>query len=90
MARHLFGEGMGRINHALDALCPEIGAEPVNAAEPANARRDGLRLRLARAAGKRKHGMNVRQLGNARRKRARFARTAEDQQAHACAPEITA
>jgi len=88
MARHLFRKRMRRVDHALNPLALQICAKPVDAAKAADAHRDRLRLRLACPAGKRKHGADVRQLGNACGKRAGFARAAEDQHAHATNSDI--
>ena len=75
---HLRSEGVRRVDQMSDAHVPEVGGEPWDAAETADAHRNRLHLGHLHATGiaERRADATFRQRG---RQRARFGRTAEDQ-----------
>ena len=86
VARHLRGEGMGRVDHRVDPLGLEKSAQPPDAAEAAAAHGDRRRRRRARAPGERQDRRDVGPPGERGGERARFGRAAEEKKAHRLAP----
>lgn len=88
IGRHLIGIGMRRIDHGVDALVAKVLRKPIDPAEAADASRDGLRPGCGRAAGQRQRCVEPRIACDPSRKRGRFCRAAEDQNAksfgHGC------
>ncbi len=82
VSAHPACEGMRRVNQYADALFVKIVGEAGGAAEAADPCCDGLNARRSRSAGKRKHCVEARVVGEKFRKRARFGRAAQEEDAH--------
>ena len=82
VGRHARGEGMGRVDDDVDALGAKIGREALGTPEAADALRDRRRRRIGGRAGERQDGFEIRLAREAARQRARFRRSAEDEQAN--------
>ncbi len=82
IAAHLAGKRVGRVNEDADVLFAQIVHESRNAAKPANSHRYRLRKGRSSPASKRQDGIETRVRGEQSRKRARFRRTSQDENAH--------
>jgi hypothetical protein len=74
---------MRRVDDRVDALAFEVGGEALGAAEAADALRDRRRRGIGGYARKRQNGRNIRLAGDPPRERARFRRSAENEQTKA-------
>jgi hypothetical protein len=74
---------MSRVNHRIDALGREIGAEAGGAAEAADPERNRRRRGIGGRARKREDRLNLGLAGDPPRERARLRRAAENEQAKA-------
>lgn len=78
---NLSGKGMGRIDHQIDAVFLKIGHKPLDTAETAGAHRHRLRCGIDGTAGKRQRDGEIGPAGKPARKRARFGRAAQNEDA---------
>ena len=74
---------MGRVDDGADALAREKNGETFGAAEPADASRNWRLSRIGGHAGKRQNGHDIGFIGDPRGQRARFRRSAENEQTKA-------
>jgi hypothetical protein len=74
---------MGRVDDGVDPPGPDIGREALRAAEAADALRDRRGRGIGGRAGERQDGVDVRLAREPARQRARFRRSAENEEANA-------
>jgi len=74
---------MGRVDDSVDSLGPEKCRKALGAAEAANPLRDRRRRRVGGRACERQQGLDAGLAGEAARERARFRRSAENEETKA-------